>query len=75
MRMQPPVTDAAIRCAEVVVLADPSLPYWRFPIYCGGSRYAKLVTKIVVKIHASNPGEVAAWRDRIQRVCAEHPAG
>lgn len=74
MRTQPPITDAAIRAAEVVVLADDSLPYWRYSIYCGRSGHAKFVTKIVVKVRASNPGEVEAWRDRIRRVCAEHPA-
>jgi hypothetical protein len=74
MRKQPVITDAAIRAAEVVVLADPSLPYWRYPIYCGDSGHAKLITRLVVKLHANQPGEVSAWRERIKRVCAEHPA-
>jgi hypothetical protein len=74
MMMRAPISDAAIRAAEVVVLADDSLPYWRYPIYCGGNGYAKFVTKIMIKVHAHNPGEVLAWRDRIKRVCAEHPA-
>jgi len=73
-KTEPAVSDAAIRAAEVIILADDSLPYWRFPIYCR-SRYAKFVNRIVVKVHANTPGEVGAWRDRVHRVCAEHPAG
>ena len=74
MRTQPPTSDAAIRAAEVVVLADDSLPYWRYPIYCGKSGHAKFVSRIVIKVHAHKPGEVSAWRDRVLRACAEHPA-